>query len=314
MGCALDLSIRQLKTFHEVMRSGSISQAARTLGRTQPAVSAVIGGLENELRIKLFERKQGKLLPTPEAHFLLEEAQEILSRLEQTKRTLAGIASLERGKLRIACHPAASGFFMPQVLNDFLADCPNVEVALMMRSSQVIEELVASQQFDVGFAETPHPRDAISQQDFDLECVCVLSSEDVLAEKSVITPADLDGADLAMLFSEHKTFQQTRVVFDSAGCSFRRRVEMQTFLPGLQFVASRMCYMICDMITAHGYVQHASADTRLVFRPFRPRISSSISILTPAHRPSSALAREFCGYLAEHTEQMRSSVENQGHT
>jgi len=306
----VNLSVRQLMTFREVMRSGSISQAARTLGRTQPAVSAMIASLERELGFRLFHREQGKLLPTPEARFFLEEAEEILSRLEQTKRTLAGVASLERGRLRVACHPAASGFFMPRVLTGFLSERPDVEVALMMRSSRVIEELVASQQFDVGFAETPRPRDAISQTDFDLECVCVLAADDALAGKAIISPADLDGADLAMLFSEHETFQQTRKAFDDAGCSFRRRFELQTFLPGLQFVASGMCYMICDMITAHGFLQRGDADMPLVFRPFRPRISSSISILRPAHRPSSALADAFCACISGQIERMRNDIES----
>ncbi|MGB0912511.1 MAG: LysR family transcriptional regulator, partial [Phaeobacter italicus] len=37
----MNLSIRQLQAFREVMRSGSVSEAARILGRTQPAISAL---------------------------------------------------------------------------------------------------------------------------------------------------------------------------------------------------------------------------------------------------------------------------------
>jgi DNA-binding transcriptional LysR family regulator len=51
----------------------------------------MIAGLEDELGFKLFERQQGKLTPRPEARFFLEECDDILSRLEQTKRTLSGI-------------------------------------------------------------------------------------------------------------------------------------------------------------------------------------------------------------------------------
>ena len=77
------------------MRSSSISEAARTLGRTQPAVSSTIAGLETEL--KLFVREQGRLVPTPEAEFFLEEAEAILKRLEISKRTLRGLANREHG-------------------------------------------------------------------------------------------------------------------------------------------------------------------------------------------------------------------------
>ena len=48
----MNLTIRQLETFRAVMRAGSISEAARRLGRTQPAVSAALAGLEDELGFK----------------------------------------------------------------------------------------------------------------------------------------------------------------------------------------------------------------------------------------------------------------------
>ncbi|MFU1479713.1 helix-turn-helix domain-containing protein [Roseovarius sp. C7] len=41
----VNLSFRQLQTFREVMRANSLSEAARSLGRTQPAVSAMIASL-----------------------------------------------------------------------------------------------------------------------------------------------------------------------------------------------------------------------------------------------------------------------------
>src|SRR6056297_2020456 len=189
----MNISLRQIVTFREVMRSGSISQAARTLTRTQPAVSSAISSLEDELRFGLFVREHGKLTPTPEAHFFLEECEQILARLERTERTVSEIRSLEAGKMRIACHPAASGHFMPRVLTEFLADKQTLEVALIMRSSAVIEDLIASQQYDLGFSETPERRASIDQTDFDLECVCVLRADDPLAAKSEVTPMDLDG-------------------------------------------------------------------------------------------------------------------------
>ncbi len=55
------------------MLSGSMTEAARNMGRTQPAVSALIAGLEATVGNKLFERRGGRLHPVPEAHFLLKE-------------------------------------------------------------------------------------------------------------------------------------------------------------------------------------------------------------------------------------------------
>lgn len=98
----MNLSLRQLTVFREVMRSGSISQAAKTVARTQPAVSTMMATLEQELGFPLFLREHGKLTPTPEAHYFLEEAEAILARLERTKQALSKISALETGRLRIA--------------------------------------------------------------------------------------------------------------------------------------------------------------------------------------------------------------------
>jgi DNA-binding transcriptional LysR family regulator len=305
----MNLSLRQISTFREVMRSGSISQAARTVSRTQPAVSLMMSALEEELGFDLFVREHGKLTPTPEARFFLEECEAILRRLERTERTVQQIRALEAGKLRIACHPAASGLFMPRLLTDFLADKDDLDVELVMRSSSVIEDLIASQQYDLGFSETPARRASIDQIDFDLECVCVLRADDPLAELDELGPAELDGRPMAVLFEDHATTLQTAAVFDGAGCTLRKRVELRTSLPGLQFVSAGVCHMICDMVTAYSYIVHeASADT-LVVRRFRPRISNSVSILTPGYATKSLTTQALSASLEQSIQDMQTRMD-----
>jgi len=275
----MHLSLHQLATFREVMRSGSISQAARTVGRTQPAVSTMVKTLEGQLGFALFERSHGKLTPTPEARFFLEECEEILGRVERTERTLDRISSLQSGKLRIACHPAASSMFLPRLLTRFLDGKDDLEVALIMRSSDVIEDLIASQQFDVAFSETPHPRASIRQTDYDLECVCVLPRGDPLAERDGIT-------------------------------RFNKRLELRTFLPGLQFVAAGACAMVCDMITAYSHLLQTPEPSRLSIRRFRPRITNSVSILSPGYAAQSMAGHAFIAELQTAVEQMQAEICN----
>ena len=97
-----NISIRQLQAFREVMRSGSVSEAARILGRTQPAVSALIANLEAELQLSLFRRQKGRMEPTPEAQFFAGETEEILDRLTLSTRTMSEIGALTKGRLNIA--------------------------------------------------------------------------------------------------------------------------------------------------------------------------------------------------------------------
>lgn len=306
----MNLSLRQLSTFREVMRSGSISQAARSVGRTQPAVSTMVQTLEDQLGFALFMRTHGKLTPTPEAYFFLEECEEILGRVERAERTLERIGSLQSGKLQVACHPAASSVFLPKLMTGFLKGRDDLDVSLIMRSSDVIEDLIASQQFDVGFSETPRPRASIRQTDYDLECVCILPADDPLAGSTVVTPQDLDGRPMALLFDEHATAVQTEAAFRAAGCRFNKRLELRTFLPGLQFVAAGVCAMVCDMITAYSHLLQTPEGTRLAIRRFRPRISNSVSILTPGYATQSMAGRAFITELETAVERMQADIED----
>ena len=294
-----NLTLRQLQTFREVMRSGSISDASRTLLRTQPAVSTMIANIERELGFGLFVREHGRLTPTAEAHYFLEEAEEVLDRLDRTVRTMSEFGTLDRGSLRIACHPASSGFFLPKVLAEFLKDRPDVKADLMMRTSQVVEDLIASQEYDIGLAETPVSRSSIKIETFDLECVIALPESDPLAIKDVLTPTDLKDYPMAMLFGDHPVTIATQDAFDYCNATLNRRFVLRTFLPSIQLVGAGLCGAVVDRITAA-----TSPAPGVVFRTFAPTITSSVAILLPAHRPASVLTKAFRVYLREQLAQI----------
>jgi DNA-binding transcriptional LysR family regulator len=289
------LTIQQLQTFREVMRTGSISEASRVLGRTQPAVSAVVANLERQLGFALFLREHGRLTPCPEAHYLLEEAEEILERIARTSLSMAEFSTRQRGSLRIACFPAASGFFIPSLLAEFLKNRPEVKADLMMRSSQVVTDLVASQEYDIGLAEAPTPRTSIRSQCWDLECVLALPAENPFPQHRALTPQDLHDFPMATLFDDHSTNRATEAAFARAGAGLNRRFILRTFLPAIQLVAHGMCASLVDRITAK-----SCPTGGIVFRPFTPRITSAIAILEPAHRPQSLLAQAFRAELANY--------------
>ncbi|MRI33857.1 LysR family transcriptional regulator [Endozoicomonas sp. OPT23] len=300
----MNLTIRQLEAFREVFKSSSISEAARVLNRTQPAVSSMISNLEEELGLALFERKKGRLLHTPEANHFFEETAALLERLERVTHTMKDLAGLQDGQLRIACMPASAQFIMPRLVADFVQDKPQVKVSLMMRASSVIEEWVASHQYDIGLAETPTPNNALKISTFELNCVCAIRHDDPLARQQIITPEDLSDKPMATLQEGHPTLVATRKAFSTAGASLNPRFELRNFQPALKLVEEKLCYCICDPMTASSYMDYQKGDPTLVFRSFIPRVALSVSILQSSQRPTSLLAEAFRNILAESLIQM----------
>jgi hypothetical protein len=85
-------------------------------------------------------------------------------------------------------------------------------------------------------------------------------------------------------------------------------LELRTFLPGLQFVAAGVCVMVCDMITAYSHLLLSPAPPRLSIRRFVPRISNSVSILTPGYATQSMAGRAFIADLQSAVDQMQAEV------
>ena len=128
------MKLNQMKAFREIMVTGSVSQAARNLHRTQPSISALISGLEDELGMPLFERRKGRLHPVPEAKYLLEETNAILNKLTLTERTMKSIRNIERGRIRIVVMPGPGVFFIPDLITRFLNERKKIKVELISRS------------------------------------------------------------------------------------------------------------------------------------------------------------------------------------
>ena len=68
----LKITFRQIDAFKTVVQTGTVTESARMLGVSQPAVSRLISDLENEVGFKLFERSGRNLKATPEALLLVE--------------------------------------------------------------------------------------------------------------------------------------------------------------------------------------------------------------------------------------------------
>lgn len=267
------------------------------MGRTQPAISALIANLETELNITLFRRQRGKMSPTPEALYFLGEADAILDRLALSTRTMREIGALEKGRLNIASMPAAASMLMPQLLADFLKDKPDVQASLMMRASAVIAEWITSQQYDIGLGETPSNSAAIDMQNLELECVCAIAADDPLAAKSVIQAKDLSGKPMAALQDGHQNLKATQRAFAEQNSKFEHRFELRNFQPALPLVEKKLCYCVCDPITAAGYLKMQPSPRPVVFRPFKPSVVLKVSIMQPAHKPPSGLAKAFAELL-----------------
>lgn len=139
-----------LTCFREIARKGSFTRASEALGRSQPAVSAQIKKLEDELGGPLFDRGRATLVLTDMGRRLLPGAQRILEEFEALEREVAERDGQPRGRVTIAAGLSAIENLLPEVLRRFQARYPLVQISLLNRSGEGIQEALVNGQADLG--------------------------------------------------------------------------------------------------------------------------------------------------------------------
>lgn len=287
------MNISQISAFRAVMTSASISEAARKLGRTQPAVSLAIRSLEESLGLALFERKGRQMVPVPEAHYLHAESQEILDRLSSVTRTMRSLAGGNAGALNVTAMPGPAAFVFPRFVASVIDDLEKVSLSITSRSSQQIEELARSQSIDFGFCDAPINARENAQYHIDIisaECfVAMPISHDLAARKCVCIP-DLCDLPMGTLQQGHSHQQRTVNVFAEAGATLRKVIESQTFMPLLQFVRAGKCVALVDPLSVVNERELQSGGGEVIFRRLESGLRYDYAILSPLHRPPSRVA------------------------
>ena len=128
------------RSFLAVLRQGSLSAAARTLGLTQPTLGRHVEALEGSLGAPLFTRSPGGLTPTPLAHSLRPHAESMETAAAALLRQASGEASAVRGTVRIAASVMIGGAVLPAILARFQSDYP--EIALEVSLSNSTDDLL----------------------------------------------------------------------------------------------------------------------------------------------------------------------------
>src|SRR5215831_17144703 len=129
------------RSFLAVVRTGSLSAAARALGITQPTVGRHIAALEQTLGGRpLFTRSQSGLLPTDVARELLPHAESMDAAADALVRTASARASEVAGTVRITASEVVGAEVLPPILTEFRRLYPRVEIELNL-SNQTVDLL-----------------------------------------------------------------------------------------------------------------------------------------------------------------------------
>ena len=286
------MDVRLLEAFRAVVDHRSVTNAAVAMGVTQPAVSAQIARLEQELGFALFDRSNGRLKPTPEGVLFYAEANKALTGIDRLTRAAEEIRTAQVGQLVIASHPSAAISLLPGLVSAFLAERPGVAARLISRNSDVISRLLPSESYDIGIAELPIDDTAVRLTRYRMRCVTILPARHALAGRETLSPTLLSGHPVVALARLLQTSVRLMKAFADAGAEWVPVAEAEYFATVCGLVASNAGWSIVDPLSAETF-RHLG----LVVREFEPATFYEIGAFTARDREPSILAQSFLAML-----------------
>ncbi len=149
------MDLDQLHTFLEIVRLKSFSKAAQTCYRTQPAVSAQVRQLEQELNTALFERLGTKIALTAAGKIFAEYAEQILQTRRRAQDLINELERSPRGELVIGATEGTCIYVLPQVFSEYKKQFPNVQLLVDRSYGSRVVEAVVDSLADFGITQLP---------------------------------------------------------------------------------------------------------------------------------------------------------------
>lgn len=288
------MNLLYLSAFRAVMLTGTVSAAAELLGRSQPAVSRLLDKLEAELGVTLFERRRGLVTPTSVARLLLDEIERAFVSLDSLKTFAARVAEGESSRIDAALMPALAHSFMPRLLAKFQKEWPRTRIVFHATVSARVEEWAASQQIDIGLAETPFRRSGFRIEPFsDAPYIAAVPRDHPLADRSRIEPADLADVPFISWTALTSAGQLVPQAFRAAGVRYAPAYETTISAAVWEMVKSGIGIGLIDPYTA---VSQSDEHVRLI--PFSPTIPFNVALLRPDTRSANRAVEALLDLLA----------------
>ncbi len=156
----------KLKIFHAVAEAGSFTSATVNLNLSQSAISRQIQSLEEDLKVKLFERHARGLTLTENGEYVFKTAHEVITKLREVETSLGDKKNKPSGKLTVTTFVSFGTTWLTPRIQEFMQLNPEIEVELIFDDKELD---LSTRQADIGiWARRPKQLNYIQKKLIDI--------------------------------------------------------------------------------------------------------------------------------------------------
>lgn len=282
------MNLRQIEVFRAVMLAGSVTDAARMLHVSQPGISRMLGHIELQLGMRLFERSRGRLRPTPEAQALYAEVESVylgVRRIEDRARELQAGGGLT---LRVLASPSTALEVVPRAVAELADAYPTARIYM---ETQLVREMVGQLvrgEADIAISTLPIEHALLQSEPVGRwTLACVFGAGHAFAARRTLKLQDVMDQRLIAFSADTP---QGRLIDDwwrKHQLTPTAQIEVRSGQIACALVACGAGVAVVDNLTARAW-----AGEKLAFRPLAKPPSFDACAVTVASAPRARLANE----------------------
>lgn len=185
------MNYSQIRAFHAVAQTGSITAAAELLCLTQPAVTLQVKALEEHYGIPLLSRFGRQVTLTSAGEELYLYARRLFSVVNEIEEYLESMGGLERGRLSIG---ADNPLHVMALMAAFYARYPKIEISISFGNTKELNERLQNYECDVVIASDFDKGARIySQHLSSSSCKLIVSQTHKWGKRKTVNIAELEG-------------------------------------------------------------------------------------------------------------------------
>ncbi len=284
----MDPKLRNLEIFRIFALTQNVTETARLVRISQPAVSQILRDLETLLGLTLYKRVGRTLTLTAEAKAILPEITKLIAQMGALRNQVEGLRDAKAGHLSIASVPTMINNLIPDAILEFRKDRPNVRLRITSMTASDVAHQVRLENADVGLTFLPVNGNGLDLQPLlRTEMVCLLPKGHNLQERPVITPELLRGETVMAQGPETPPGFVLRDTFDQFGISDLIVVEVNQSGVALPMVKKGI-----GVALAHPFVLSID-EPDVVAIPFEPNVELTLALALPKFATQSQLSQAF---------------------
>ena len=282
------MELTPLRYLIAIASAGHMTRAARALGVTQPALSAMLRKLEAEVGAELFDRTGRGVSLTEAGRVFLQHAEDAVRRADAGVEAVKQLVGLERGSIRVGGGATATTYLLPRVVSAVRRSHPGLRFYVREAGSRAVAAAVGSGELDLGIVTLPLGRSESEE---------LLSTSLVEDELRLIVPARHRLSGLPHF--RWKDLAGEGIVAFEAGAAVREMIDRASTAAGVTLdvvMELRSIESIKQMVAAGigvGYVSRFALKGREGLTCRDGRLARRLAIVRRCDRVPSAAGAEF---------------------